>query len=135
MKRYEKLIYHKNIIPSRLAMLFLIFNTWQTILTLNAVDVPAAGIRIMEIILLNVLLSFLVFITASEIKRYNIFWSRAGTGIGIFQCFRTLFILSTIPENTKAVIAITLLISGFLLIFSSGLSIVNCRKYTIALKE
>lgn len=135
MKRYEKLLYHKNIIPSRLTLLFLIFNTGQTIVTLNAVNVPAAGIRIMEIILLNILLSFMVFITASEIKRYSLFWSRMGAGIGVFQCIRSLFISSTISDSTKALVTVFFLVSGILLIFSSGLSIANSRKYIIALKE
>jgi hypothetical protein len=116
-------------------MVFLAFNTWQTILTLNAIDVSAAGIRIMEIILLNILLSFLVFITAFEIKRYSLFWSRAGIGTGIFQCLRTLFISSSISDPARILIALALLTSGFLLTLSSGLSIINCRNYKNAMKE
>jgi hypothetical protein len=135
MKKYEKLLYHANIIPSRLALAYLAFNTFQTIITLNAVNVSASGIRIMEIILLNIFLSFMVFITASEIKRYSLPWSRAGLGIGVFQCLRAFFISSTVSETPRLYITLSLLVSGCLLILSSGISIGISKKYLFAVKE
>ncbi|MCL2443576.1 MAG: hypothetical protein FWD13_08975 [Treponema sp.] len=77
MKKNELLLYQKNVVPSVIVMLFLIFNTFQTIITLNTIDVSAAGIRVMEIILTNIVLSFLVFIASFEIKRYR----RVGHGL------------------------------------------------------
>ena len=134
MKEYEKLLYQANAAPSRLAMLFLVFNTWQCIFTLNAIDVAAGGIRVMEIILTNILLSFLVFITAFEIKRYSSRWSWAGLGIGIFQCLRIFYA----PVGLHPVIpsiALPLLAAGIFLIIASLWSQVLCRKYRAAKKE
>jgi hypothetical protein len=135
MKKYEKLLYRANIIPSRLSMAYLVFNTFQTIITLNAVNVSVSGIRIMEIILLNIFLSFLAFITAAEIKRYSLPWSRAGLGIGLFQCLRSFFIPSGVSETARLYILLSLLISGCLLILSSGISIGISKKHLLALKE
>ena len=137
MSRHERLLYQANVVPSGFAMLFLIFNTWQCIFTLNAVDVAATGIRVMEIILLNIFLSFLVFVAASEIKRYSMRWSWASLGIGIFQCLRYFLIPSTLrsggePENN---IVVPLLIAGFLLIIASVWSLVKCGNYRKVKKE
>ena len=134
MKQYERLLYQANIIPSRLALFFLAFNTWQTICTLNTVDVAAAGIRVMEIILLNILLSFVVFITAFEIKRYSLSWSWTGLGIGLFQCLRVFFIPPG-PQAARLNIAVSLLFSGALLVCASFWSLGNCKKYRLAKKE
>jgi hypothetical protein len=137
MNKNERLLYQINSVPSILAMLFLLFNTWQIVFTLNAVDVAATGIRVMEIILLNILLSFLVFITASEIKRYNVRWSWTALGIGIFQCLRYFLIPGTINRDPVIMlnIVVPLEIAGFLLIAASVWSLVKCGKYRIAKKE
>jgi len=134
MKKNEKLLYQANSIPSALAMAFLLFNTWQTIFTLNMVDMVAVGIRVMQIILVNILVSFLVFIVSFEIKRYNIPWSRIGVGVGIFQCLRVFFIPSGEP-GTVANIAISIVAGGLLLIVASIWSLVKCGKYVQAKKE
>jgi hypothetical protein len=134
MKQYERLLYQANIIPSRLALLFLVFNTWQTICTLNTVDVAAAGIRVMEIILLNILLSFAVFVTAFELKRYSLPWSWTGMGIGLFQCLRVFFIPPG-PQASRINIAVSLLCAGALLIFASLWSLSKGKKYRLAKKE
>ena len=55
MKKNELLLYQTDAFSAALAMLFLIFNTFQTIFTLNTIDVQSAGIRVMEIILVNIL--------------------------------------------------------------------------------
>ena len=130
----EKLVYQANALPSALAMLYFAFNTWQTIFTLNMVDVAAVGLRVMQIILLNTLLSFLVFIVSFEIKRYSLPWSWIGVGIGIFQCLRVFFIPAGAP-GTRANIAVSLLIGGLLLIAASAWSLVKCGKYRQAKKE
>jgi len=144
MKKNEMLLYRANVFPSALAMLFLVFNTCQTIFTLNAVDVAATGIRVMEIILTNILLSFLVFIAASEIKRYNMRWSWAALGIGIFQCLRYFLIPNSLRGEVPArgltgalamTIVLPLEIAGLLLIAASVVSLVNCGKYRLAKKE
>jgi hypothetical protein len=135
MKQYEKLLYQANLGPSRLTMLFLVFNIWQTIFTLNAIDITAAGIRIAEIILLNIFISFIVFITSAEVKRYSVPWAWAGLGIGVFQCLRVFFISSTIRGNVRINITISLLIAGVLLIVSSAIAISKGKKYILALKE
>jgi hypothetical protein len=137
MKKNEMLLYQANVMPSMLAMLFLVFNTWQVIFTLNGVDVAAAGIRVMEIILLNILLSFLVFIAASEIKRYNTRWSWAALGIGVFQCLR-YFLLPPVLQGgrmTAINIAAPLEAAGLLLIAASLWSLVKCRSYRMAKEE
>jgi hypothetical protein len=134
MKKNEMLLYQANTIPSALAMFFLVFNTVQIIFTLNTVDIAAAGIRIMEIILLNIFLSFLVFVAASEMKRYNLRWSLASLGIGIFQCLRYFFI----PAGTQTahnIIAVPLMLAGVILIAASVWSLVKCGRYRMAKKE
>jgi len=129
----EILIYQTNAFPSTLALFFLFFNTFQTIFTLNAIDVSAAGIRVMEIILTNIVLSFLVFIAASEIKRYNMMWSQITLGIGIIQCLRFFILPGSL--NIKEVlftIILPLEAAGILLITAALISIVKCRKYRLA---
>jgi hypothetical protein len=135
MKRYEKLLYQANAVPAGLAMLFLIFNTLQTIFTLNNIDVSGAGIWVAEIILFNIVLSFLVFITASELKRYSLRWSYAGLGTGIFQGLRVFFISSTIQGAVRLCIAAALLAAACLLTIASVLSIIRGKRYLLALKE
>ena len=120
--------------PAALAMLYFAFNTWQTIFTLNMVDVAAVGLRVMWIILLNTLLSFLVFIVSFEIKRYSVKWSWAGFGIGIFQCLRVLFIPDG-ASGTRMNIAVSLAVGGILLIAASVWSLVKCGQYLQAKKE
>ena len=137
MKKNEMLLYQANVMPSALAMLFLFFNTWQVIFTLNGIDVAAAGIRVMEIILLNISLSFLVFIAASEIKRYNTRWSWAALGIGVFQCLRYFLLPGALREGIMIRINIVapLEAAGFLLIAASVWSLVKCRSYRMAKEE
>jgi hypothetical protein len=134
MKKNEMLLYQANTVPSTLAMFFLVFNTVQIIFSLNTVNVAAAGIRVMEIILLNILLSFLVFIAASEMKRYNLRWSLASLGIGIFQCLRYFFI-SAGTQDAHTAIAVPLMLAGITLIAASVLSLVKCGRYRTAKKE
>ncbi|MCL2128251.1 MAG: hypothetical protein FWH38_08350 [Treponema sp.] len=134
MSKNERLLYQANNFSPALAFFFLFINTWQVIFTLNMIDVSAEGIRVMEIILLNILLSFLVFIVASEVKRYSLIWSWAGLGIGVFQCLRALFI----PAGTRWIrinIAVSLEFSGFILIFASIWSLAKCAKYRQAERE
>ncbi|MDR0455323.1 MAG: hypothetical protein LBH20_01400 [Treponema sp.] len=137
MKKNEVLLYQANVIPSMLAMLFLLFNTWQVIFTLNGIDVAAAGIRVMEIILLNILLSFLAFIAASEMKRYNMGWSWAALGIGVFQCLRYFLIPAALQGGRMTAINVVapLEAAGFLLIAASLWSLVKCGNYRRAKKE
>ncbi|MDR2701676.1 MAG: hypothetical protein LBB72_04525 [Spirochaetaceae bacterium] len=134
MKNYQRLIYQANAAPSGVAKLFLIFNTWQTIFTLNTLDAATAGIRIMEVIMINILLSFLVFIAAFEIKRYNLRWSRAALVIGIIQCLRCFFIPDG-PFFARINILVPLEAAGFFLILASVWSISKCRKYRQAQRE
>ena len=136
-KEYEHLLYQANVIPSGFAMLFLVFNTWQTIFTLNMVDVSAAGIRIMEIILLNIMLSFLVFIAASEIKRYSTLWSYTALAIGVFQCLRYFLIPDALHgvRNLELYIVLPLEAAGLTLIIASLWSLVKCGRYRMAKKE
>jgi hypothetical protein len=137
VKKNEMLLYQANVMPSALAMFFLVFNTWQVIFILNGIDVAAAGIRVMETILLNILLSFLVFIAASEIKRYNARWSWAALGIGVFQCLR-YFLLPGALQGGKATainIVAPLEAAGFLLIAASVWSLVKCRSYRMAKED
>jgi hypothetical protein len=135
MRQYEKLLYQANVVPSQLTMLFLVVNIWQTIFTLNAIDITVTGIRIAEIILLNIFISFLVFVTSAEVKRYSVPWAWAGLGVGVFQCMRIFFISSTIRGNVRINITVSLLISGLLLIISSVIAIDKGKKYMLALKE
>jgi hypothetical protein len=39
MNGTNKILYRKNIVPSRLAALFLVINTWQIVLVLNNVNI------------------------------------------------------------------------------------------------
>jgi hypothetical protein len=136
MKKNELLLYQPNTFPSALALLFLVFNTFQAIFTLNTIDVSAAGIRVMEIILTNIVLSFFVFIAASEIKRYSFGWSWAALGIGIFQCLRFFFLPGSLHvEEVLLTIVFPLEAAGFLLITAACISLVKCRRYRIAKKE
>jgi hypothetical protein len=134
VNKNEMLLYRANVMPSALAMLFLVFNTWQVIFTLNGIDAASAGIRVMEIILLNILLSFLVFIAASEIKRYNMRWSWAALVIGVFQCLRYFLLPDSLQGGIITVInvAAPLEAAGFLLIAASLWSLVKCRAYRMA---
>jgi hypothetical protein len=117
-------------------MMFLVFNTCQTIFTLNAVDVSGAGIRVMEVILLNIFLSFLAFIAASEIKRYSMLWSWTALGIGIFQCLRYFLIPGSVQgKSTELIIVLSLEAAGFLLIIASVWSLIKCGRYRLAKKE
>jgi hypothetical protein len=134
MREHERLLYQANSLPSGIVMLFLVFNTWQTIFTLNAVDVSAAGIRIMEIILLNILLSFLVFIVAFEIKRYSSLWSWVGLGVGVVQCLR-VFVNPAGINPIQPFIVFPLLAAGFFLIMGSLWSLVKCGEYRMAKEE
>jgi len=129
----EILLYKPNAFPASLALLFLVFNTLQTIFTLNAIDVSAAGIRVMEIILVNIVLSFLVFIAASEIKRYSFKWSLVALIIGIFQLLR-YFILPAGMENLMRIV-LPLEAAGLFLITAAVISLVKCGKYRLAKKE
>jgi hypothetical protein len=115
-------------------MVYFAFNTWQTIFTLNMINVVDAGLRVMGIILLNTLLSFLVFIISFEIKRYSLPWSRIGVGIGILQCLRVFFIPDGDP-GTRINIAVSLVVGGLLLIAASIWSLVKCVKYRQVKKE
>jgi hypothetical protein len=135
MKKYEKLRYRVNAAGAGLAMLFLIFNTVQTIFTLNSIDVSAAGIRVMEVILLNIMLSFLVFVAASEFKRYSLRWSYAGLGLGVFQALRVFFISSTIQGTARFWIAAFILAAALTLFAASAFSVVQGKRYLLALKE
>ena len=130
----ERLLYQVNSFPSILAMFYLVFNTLQTIFTLNTVNVSAAGIRVMEIILLNIILSFLVFIISSEIKRYSTRWSWTGLCTGVFQCLRVLFIPTT-DFKAAMYIAVPLVLAGLILIFASIWSLIKSRKYRFAKEE
>jgi len=134
MKKNEKLLYQANSVPSSLALLYLVFNTCQTIFTLNAVDVSAAGIRVMEIILLNIILSFLVFIAASEIKRYSKLWSFISLATGIFQCLR-YYIIPAVNGGAFVRISVTLLAAGLILIIASLMSLFKCNEYLRAQLE
>jgi len=134
MKKNEKLLYQANSVPSSLALLYLVFNTCQTIFTLNAIDISAAGIRIMEVILLNIMLSFLVFIAASEIKRYSRLWSFISLATGIFQCLR-YYIIPSVSSGAFIRISVTLLAAGVILIVASLLSIFKCNEYLQAQLE
>jgi len=134
MSTNEKLVYQVNAPPAALAMVYFAFNTWQTIFTLNMIDVVAVGLGVMWIILLNTLLSFLVFIVSFEIKRYSLTWSWIGVGVGIFQCLRVFFIPDGAP-GTRMNIAISLAAGGVLLIAASIWSLVKSRKYHQAKKE
>jgi hypothetical protein len=134
MKKNEKLLYQANTVPAALAMFYLVFNTCQTIFTLNAIDVAATGIRVMEIILMNIILSFLVFIASSEIKRYSRPWSFIALAIGIFQCIR-YFIIPDVNTDAFSRISLTLLTAGFILIIASILSLVKCWEYIQVKKE
>ncbi|MCL2804629.1 MAG: hypothetical protein FWD26_01650 [Treponema sp.] len=127
MKKNEMLLYQVNSLPSAIALLFLIFNTTQTIFTLNTIDVSAAGIRVMEIILVNIVLSFLVFIASSEIKRYNLRWSQITLALGIFQCLR--FFLLPAGLHSVLIIVLPLQAAGFSLIIASAISLVRCKRY------
>ena len=135
MKRNEKLLYQANSVPSSLALLFLVFNTCQTIFTLNGIDVAGVGIRVMEIILLNITLSFLVFVASSEIKRYSQLWSMITLITGILQCLRYFIIPPVSSSEAFTRISVTLLLAGFVLIISSLMSIVKCGEYNHAKKE
>ena len=135
MKQYEKLLYRTNSVSYWLAMVFLVFNTCQTIFTLNNVNIAAVGILVLEIILLNIVVSFLVFIIASEMKRYNLFWTYLGLGLGIFELIRVFFISKTIPAEPRLVILISLLVSGVFLVAASVISLDLCKKRNIALAE
>jgi len=128
MKKNEKLLYQANSVPSSLALFYLVFNTCQTIFTLNAIDVSAAGIRVMEIILLNIVLSFLVFIAASEIKRYSRLWSLISLVTGIFQILR-YYIIPPVSSEAFVRISTTLLAAGVILIIASLMSLVKCNEY------
>jgi uncharacterized membrane protein len=127
-KRYERLLYQVNSASYALAMLFLVSNTYQTILTLNAVDVMNAGIFIAGIILLNIFLSFVVFIIASEMKRYNLRWSYTALGIGVFECVRVFWISPTIAGIARTHIVVSLLLGGILLLIAGCFSVDRCRK-------
>jgi len=130
----EKLVYQMNALPAAIAISYLVFNTWQTIITLNSINVIAEGLRVMQIILLNILLSFMVFIISFEIKRYSVKWSWIGVCAGIFQTLRVFFI----PESAAGSwlnIAVSLLAGGILLIIASVWSLVMCKKYRQAVKE
>ena len=132
MKKNEKLLYQANSVPSSLALLYLVFNTCQTIFTLNAIDISAAGIRVMEVILLNIILSFFVFIAASEIKRYSRLWSFFALATGIFQCLR-YYIIPAVGSDAFIRISVNLLAAGLILIIASLISIVKCNEYLQAL--
>ncbi|MCL2231544.1 MAG: hypothetical protein FWB99_00530 [Treponema sp.] len=134
MKKNEKLLYQANAGPAALIIISLLFNTWQTIFTLNMVDVIAVGIRVMQIILLNTMLSFLVFITSFEVKRYSVKWSRVGVWIGVFQLLR-VFVIPAGEPLTRTNIGVSLAASGVLLILASLWSLVKCGKYQRAMKE
>jgi len=132
----EILLYQTNALPSALALLFLVFNTFQTIFTLNTVNVSAAGIRIMEIILTNIILSFLVFIASSEMKRYNLRWSQIALVIGILQCLRYFILPESLRiKETLFTIIIPLETAGIFLIIAALISIIKCKKYNLAKKE
>jgi hypothetical protein len=130
----ERLLYQANKIPAGLALLFLLLNTWQTIFTLNSIDVTAAGIRVMEIILTNIVLSFFVFIASFEIKRYSIRWSWAALVMGIFQCLR-IFIAPVGVRPINFNIVFPLITAGLIMIIVSLLSLSKCHKYYTAKKE
>jgi len=134
MKKNERLLYQANTFSSSLALFYLVFNTCQTIFTLNAIDVSGAGIRVMEIILLNIMLSFLVFIAASEIKRYSRLWSLISLLTGIFQCMRYFIIPSVSPEAFVR-ISVTLVTAGVILIIASLVSLIKSEEYLQAKKE
>jgi hypothetical protein len=114
--------------------MYLPFNTAQTIFTLNAIDPTVAGIRVMETILLNILLSFLVFVASSEIKRYSVIWSRAALVTGIFQLLR-LFLNPAGPAGPLPLVLVPLAVAGILLICASLWSLAKCRSYGLAKKE
>ena len=133
MNKNELLLYRINSFPAALALLFLIFNTAGVIFTLNAVDPAESGIKIMGVILLNILLSFLVFIASSEIKRYNLSWSLAALGIGVFQCLRCLLI-PNVSEDARLRITVSIVAAGIILITASIISLVKCARYREARK-
>ena len=130
----ERLLYQANTVPAGIAILFLVFNTWQTIFTLNLIDTAAAGIRVMEVILTNIILSFLVFIASFEMKRYNLRWSWAALVIGIFQCLR-IFIAPAGIKPLNLNVVFPLFTAGILLIIASLWSLSKCKKYRLAKEQ
>ena len=130
----ERLLYQANTGPHVIALLFLPFNTAQTIFTLNTIDPVMAGIRVMETILLNILLSFLAFIVSSEIKRYNVRWSWAGLVIGILQ-FTRLFLNPYGPQGRLPLVLVPLAAAGISLVSASLWSLAKCRLYNLAKTE
>jgi len=131
----ELLLYRQNLTPSRLVLTYLIFNTAQTIFTLNGITVAAEGLRVAEIILLNIILSFVVFVTASEVKRYSRPWSLAGIVVAIFQVLRVFLIPGTVGGLSRALVTGCLLISAFTLFAASLWSLGLSGKYAIALAD
>jgi hypothetical protein len=132
MRKYEKLLYQANALSYGLALFFLIFNTYQTIWTLNSIDVVEMGIRTAQIILLNIILSFAAFIVAFEMKRYSLRWSRAGLALGVFECSRVFFLAPSITGNPALHIRVSLLAAGLLLIAASALSWIRAKQRSVA---
>jgi hypothetical protein len=135
MKRHEKLLYQANSTPAFLARFFLIFNTVQTIFTLNNINIAAAGLWVMQVILFNIILSFLVFIAAAEISRYSLRWSYIGLFTGIFEGLRVFFISPTIQGQPRLIIAAALLVASLFLTAGSVFSIIQGKRYLIAQTE
>ncbi|MDR1788272.1 MAG: hypothetical protein LBR16_07475 [Treponema sp.] len=132
MTLYEKLLYQPNAAPSRLAMLSLVFNTAQIIFSLNSIDVNAGGIRVAEIILLNIVLSFAVFVAATEVKRYSVPWSWGIFGIAVFQALRIAMMPASISGVAWAGISGLFAASAASLFAASLWSLAQCRRYRIA---
>jgi hypothetical protein len=135
MKKYEKLLYQANGLSYVLAMFFLIFNTYQTIVTLNGIDVVEMGVLTAEIILLNIVLSFLAFIVAFEMRRYSLKWSCAGLALGVFECARVFFLSKSIAETSALHVRASLLAAGLLLIAASAFACLRARQRRTAAAE
>ena len=102
--RVEKSLYKANDISYYLIMLAILLNGVFLIQTLNIVD---KTFNVGLIILFNIFISLLLFLTAVRVKSYTKPWTYVAVIVGGIQVIRAIFF---IPENATTSKAVTLLV-------------------------
>ncbi len=116
--RVEKSFYKANVFSYYLVILAIILNGVFLVQTLNLVD---KTYDLGLIILFNIFISLLLFLTAVRVKTYNKNWTYVAAVVGAMQIVRSIFF---IPDNAEGkqvvVLTILLLVSAILLLAAAG---------------
>lgn len=116
----------------KLVLLFLIINTFLSILTINYMT---PNIRIGVEIMITIIISLLSFLIAIRLQNYTPTWEFRTFILGIVQLLRIIVLPSLHSNGLQLMVQVMLLLSGLLLIGVSLMSRKNQRKRDAYIEE